>query len=99
MNAILVLSGDHAGDPSYVAWPVRFTWLEPSASITQMSKDPDLWDTKAILFPSGDQAGSLSYPERSTPYTTGLLEIFIGFDPSESIMNTSVSPRPPSLEV
>ena len=99
MNAILVLSGDHAGDASYVGWSVRFTWLEPSASITQMSKNPDRWDAKAILFPSGDQDGSLSQPELSTPKTTGLLEIFIGFDPSESIMNTSESPCPPSLEV
>jgi hypothetical protein len=54
-------SGDHLGTksigpPSAVNW----TGLDPSLAHIQISQAPDRLDMKAILFPSGEEAGSLS---------------------------------------
>jgi hypothetical protein len=63
-NTILAPFGDHAGTlslPRLVGVLVRLTGLLPSALTTQMS----LSTFRAILVPSGDQAGSRLFTPRS----------------------------------
>src|SRR3954452_22665385 len=60
-NAMLVPSGDHAGDQSLALLRVRFAACEPSASITQISSSrlmPCLGSRYAIRRPSGEKLGS-----------------------------------------
>src|SRR5690606_13751058 len=55
-------SGDHSGRPSVAESLVRFSWLSPSASITQMShcSGEGFLPENAIIVPSGDQEGSFA---------------------------------------
>src|SRR6516162_6316405 len=76
MNAIFLLSGDHAGQMSIVGLLVSLRGSEPSAFITQMSKLPLRALAKAICLPSGDQQGLLSM--------AGSFVSCLGFLPSAS---------------
>ena len=59
-NAILVPSGDHAGDASIAELKVRRETLPPSASMTCSSPFPSRVLVKAILSRLGDHSGSAS---------------------------------------
>ena len=62
--------GDQAGNLSSPGSLVSWTTLDPSASITKISKSPSRSDSKAMWVPSGDQAGLPSLPGSSVSWTT-----------------------------
>jgi hypothetical protein len=82
VNAIRVPRGDHAGEVSVEPEVgVRFTALDPSTPITQISQLPVANDAYVIFDPSGDQSGDTS--------AAGSLVSLRGFDPSALITQMS----------
>jgi len=93
-------SGDQEGSPALIDEPfVSLVWLEPSASITQISlgaSPPLTLKRKAIFDPSGDQEG-----EKLPPTGSGeeLFVRFVRLEPSVSITQMSLKTlKLPTLE-
>src|SRR3954463_11705118 len=87
-NAIRALSGDHDGYSANER--VRRCGLEPSVAMPQRFSAPDRVEAKAMLLPSGDQAGDQSL---------ALLRVrFAACEPSTLITQISSSRLMPCLE-